>query len=169
MCHRGPSASASTNNEFSSTSTQFSVKWQTTEYSQHSWRKRNFYRPTSNHLKGRYRNRAFNCFFHAPLLAVVDNTEQMCTCQRCHLLRSVASEFTCHACRKSTTVHRLCQYILHNRNVPLPIQFTAIIFGELLFTMGPSQLSRISIHGTMDHVGVEDISKLYITKRNSYT
>jgi hypothetical protein len=30
--------------------------------------------------------------------------------------------------------------------------------------MGPSQLSRISTHGTIDHVGVEDISKLYITK-----
>lgn len=132
------------------------------KYSQRSWRKRNFYRLTSYHLKGRYRNMAFNCSFHASLLAVVDNTEQMCTCQKCHLLRSVASEFICHACRKSTTVLRLCQYILHNRNAPLPIQSTAIIFDELLFMMGPSQLSRISTHGTIDHVGVKDISLLYI-------
>jgi hypothetical protein len=62
-----------------------------------------------------------------------------------------------------------CQYILRNKNSTLPLQSTAIIFGGLLFMMGPSKLSRISIYGTIDHVGVEDISKLYITKRNSYT
>lgn len=62
-----------------------------------------------------------------------------------------------------------CQYILHNRNSPLPIQSKAIIFGGLLFMMGPSQLSRIFTHGTIHHVSLEVISKLNITKRNSYT
>jgi len=114
----------------------------TNEYSQHSWRNRNFYRLTSNHLEGRYRNMAFNCLFHALLLAVVDNTQQMCTCQMysfkecCIWLHLPCLQKEYHSSQIQ------CQYILRNRNSPLPIQSTAIIFGGLLFMMGPTHLSR---------------------------
>jgi hypothetical protein len=79
-------------------------------------------------VKGRFRNMAFNSLFHASLPAVVDHTEQMCTPQRHILLRSVASVFTCHACRKSATVVRLSVNTFYTIQIPpLPIESTEII------------------------------------------